>query len=83
MNEQQVLRLFGQYYTDVVNTPNGQDHQNIRNFIKFGWPGVTFNTGLAIISKLQAYDDTESAMATQSVIEESSGWDENSESWIP
>jgi hypothetical protein len=81
MNEQQVLRLFGEYYRDL--TPNGQDHQNIRNFIKFGWPGVTFNTGLAIISKLQAYDDTESAMATQSVIEESSGWDENSESWIP
>lgn len=36
-----------------------------RNFQKFGWAGVTFGTGLAIISKLQAYDDTESALATQ------------------
>ena len=81
MNEQQTLRLFGEYYRDL--TPNGSDHQNIRNFIKYGWPGVTFNSGLAIISKLQAYDDTETALATQATIEGEVGWDPLSDSWIP
>ena len=35
--------LFGRYYReDVLNHPDGEDHANIRNFIKNGWSGVSF-----------------------------------------
>ena len=35
--------LFGHYYReDVVKNPDGSDHQNIRNFLKYGWQGVRF-----------------------------------------
>lgn len=37
------LTLWGQYYRDVVNDPDGDSHQNIRNFMKTGWDG-TFRT---------------------------------------
>ncbi|WP_209331205.1 HopJ type III effector protein [Lunatimonas salinarum] len=37
------LQLFGDYYrTDVLKNPEGKDHQNIRNFIRYGWNGVLF-----------------------------------------
>lgn len=43
LNEQETLILFGDFYRkDVLENPNGEDHQNIRNFIKFGWEGVHF-----------------------------------------
>jgi HopJ type III effector protein len=39
----QTLNLFGDYYRkDVIEHPNGVDHQNIRNFIRHGWEGVQF-----------------------------------------
>jgi hypothetical protein len=81
MSEEDTLRLFGEAYREL--DPSGTDHQNIRNFVKYGWKGVTFSTGLAIASKLQAYDDTDSALATQATIEGETGWDINSDSWIP
>lgn len=35
--------LFGHYYReDVLKHPNGTDHQNIRNFVQYGWQGVSF-----------------------------------------
>jgi hypothetical protein len=40
---EQTLACFGAYYRiDVLQNPEGTDHQNIRNFIKFGWNGITF-----------------------------------------
>jgi hypothetical protein len=45
--------------------------------------GVTFVTGLAIISKLQAFDDTDSAYATQISLEGEGEWDAGSDSWMP
>ena len=43
LNEEQTLNCFGDYYrVDVLQHPNGDDHQNIRNFIKTGWAGVDF-----------------------------------------
>lgn len=43
LTPQQTLNLFGDYYhIDVLNNPNGSDHQNIRNFIKYGWEGIYF-----------------------------------------
>jgi hypothetical protein len=61
----------------------GSDHPNVRRFLQSGWPEVTFPSGLAILSKQQAYDDTDSAFSTQMAIEGAQGWDEGSDSWIP
>ncbi|MCL1066710.1 HopJ type III effector protein [Shewanella olleyana] len=43
LNEQQTLSLFGQHYRDVVATPEGNDHQNIRQFMQNGWEGISFS----------------------------------------
>ncbi len=43
LTPEQTLHLFGDYYRkDVLQNPDATDHQNIRNFIKFGWHGVKF-----------------------------------------
>jgi hypothetical protein len=43
LDQQQTLNLFGDYYRrDVLNNPNGSGHQNIRNFMKYGWEGICF-----------------------------------------
>ena len=43
LNQQQTLNLFGDYYRlDVLNDPQGTGHQNIRNFMKYGWAGICF-----------------------------------------
>jgi hypothetical protein len=81
MDVKATLRLFGEISRDL--TPDGTDHPNIRAFIKNGWSGVTFVTGLAIISKLQAFDDTDSAYATQISLEGEGEWDAGSDSWMP
>jgi hypothetical protein len=51
LNQQQTLNLFGDYYRlDVLNNPDGTGHQNIRNFMKFGWDGIHFD-GVALTAK--------------------------------
>jgi HopJ type III effector protein len=67
MEKETTLKLWGQYYREVLNDPNGTSHQNIRNFMKYGWEGVPFENGIALTRK--AVGDTE--------------WDEFAESWIP
>jgi len=43
LDEQETLSLFGDYYRqDVLHDPNGSDHKNIRNFMRFGWAGISF-----------------------------------------
>jgi len=42
LSEQETLTCFGQYYLDVLNTPNDTDHQNIRQFMQKGWNGIAF-----------------------------------------
>ena len=43
LNKTQTLHCFGRYYrNDVLNHPENTDHSNIRNFIKYGWKGITF-----------------------------------------
>ena len=50
-SEQQTLNCFAQYYRDdVLNDPKGDSHQNIRNFMKFGWDGIKFY-GTALVKK--------------------------------
>lgn len=46
LNELQTLACFGSYYfEDVLQNPAGTDHQNIRNFMEFGWDGIHFEGG--------------------------------------
>ncbi len=41
---EQTLHCFGDYYRkDVLGNPGGTDHQNIRNFMKAGWAGISFS----------------------------------------
>jgi hypothetical protein len=43
LSQAQTLQCFGDYYrVDVLQHPDATDHQNIRNFIRFGWDGVVF-----------------------------------------
>jgi len=45
LSEQQTLACFGRYYfEDVLQNPQGNDHGNIRNFIKTAWQGVEFQS---------------------------------------
>ncbi|CAH0535644.1 hypothetical protein VST7929_03157 [Vibrio stylophorae] len=40
----QTLACFGRFYRqDVLEHPENTDHQNIRNFIKYGWQGIEFH----------------------------------------
>lgn len=51
LSKEQTLSLFGDYYrNDVLGNPQGTDHQNIRNFITFGWDGIRFE-GMALTEK--------------------------------
>lgn len=50
LNKEQTLKCFGNFYADVLNTPDGNDHQNIRNFMNTGWEGISFE-GKALTSK--------------------------------
>lgn len=44
LSKEQTLWLFGEFYReDVLKNPDGTDHQNIRNFMKFGWEGISFD----------------------------------------
>ncbi len=43
LTAEQTLALFGDYYRkDVLENPEGTDHQNIRNFMLKGWEGIRF-----------------------------------------
>ena len=81
LDKDTTLNLFGEVYRDL--SPSGSDHQNIREFIKSGIDGLKFPTGYCIVSKSQAYEDTDSAMETQSVNMGDNEWDADSDSWIP
>jgi len=39
-DQETTLKLWGQYYREVVADPDGDSHQNIRNFMKTGWDGT-------------------------------------------
>lgn len=50
LSEQATLNAFGHFYTiDVLQNPDGEDHQNIRNFMQFGWKGISFKTPALIL----------------------------------
>ena len=44
LNEAQTLACFGAYYrADVLKTPEGDSHPNIRQFQQTGWEGIEFD----------------------------------------
>ena len=44
LTKEHTLACFGTYYRDdVLKNPEGNDHQNIRNFISSGWYGIQFD----------------------------------------
>ncbi|EEZ79607.1 MAG: HopJ type III effector protein [Candidatus Thioglobus sp.] len=44
LTQLETLHCFGQYYQDVLNTPESDSHANIRNFITYGWDGLKFDS---------------------------------------
>lgn len=51
LSKEETLALFGDFYrVDVLQNPEGTDHQNIRNFIQFGWDEISFE-GEALTKK--------------------------------
>ena len=42
LNQKETLHCFGNFYREVLENPNGENHQNIRNFMKTGWAEVEF-----------------------------------------
>jgi len=67
MDKETTLKLWGQFYREVLADPNGTSHANIRNFMKNGWDGVPFENGIALTRKNSGEGD----------------WDAYAESWIP
>jgi HopJ type III effector protein len=42
-SEAETLACFGAFFRDdVLKNPDGNDHQNIRNFMQTGWAGIVF-----------------------------------------
>lgn len=53
LTPEQTLNLFGDYYhVDVLQNPDATDHQNIRNFMKYGWEGISFQNQPLLEKKL-------------------------------
>lgn len=51
LSEQQTLSCFGDYYRDdVLAHPEGDDHANIRAFMRYGWAGIHFDAD-ALVTK--------------------------------
>ncbi|MBL1275619.1 MAG: HopJ type III effector protein [Ectothiorhodospiraceae bacterium] len=52
LSEQQTLCCFGKYYReDVLPHPKGNDHANIRTFMRHGWHGIHFEQSALIQHK--------------------------------
>lgn len=50
LDQAQTLSLFAEHYAAVLATPDAHDHQNIRQFMQNGWPGIQFE-GTALTLK--------------------------------
>ncbi|MGY6275580.1 HopJ type III effector protein [Methylomonas sp. MgM2] len=52
LTQSQTLALFGDYYRkDVLQNPDGDDHQNIRNFLRDGWEGIRFESEALVLKR--------------------------------
>ena len=50
LQKEEVLFCFGEHYKNVLEDVNGTSHQNIRNFMKSGFDGLSFD-GEALVLK--------------------------------
>jgi Tfp pilus assembly protein PilE len=50
LSAENTLLLFAEHYQSVLATPDAADHQNIRQFMTNGWPGIVFE-GEALVAK--------------------------------
>ncbi|MFD2874134.1 HopJ type III effector protein [Mucilaginibacter ximonensis] len=50
LSKDDTLHLFAEHYKAVLDTPEGTDHQNIRQFMAHGWEGIVFE-GRALIAR--------------------------------
>ncbi|WP_299058600.1 HopJ type III effector protein [uncultured Polaribacter sp.] len=44
LTKEETLFCFGEHYKNVLEDKNGTSHQNIRNFMKFGFEGLSFES---------------------------------------
>lgn len=51
---EQALKSFGEHYRDVLATPDGTDHQNIRQFMRHGWAGIQFEQAPLSLKAVEA-----------------------------
>lgn len=42
LSKEDTLLLFAEHYQSVLDSPDAQDHQNIRQFMIHGWDGIKF-----------------------------------------
>ncbi|KKO92573.1 HopJ type III effector protein [Sphingobacterium sp. Ag1] len=42
LSKEDTLRLFAEHYQNVLDNPDGDGHQNIRQFRTNGWDGILF-----------------------------------------
>jgi len=50
LSKEDTLCLFAEHFQSVLANADGADHQNIRQFMIHGWPGITFE-GQALLPK--------------------------------
>ncbi|WP_017260279.1 HopJ type III effector protein [Pedobacter arcticus] len=50
LSKEETLLLFAEHYQSVLNSPEANDHQNIRQFMQNGWDGIQFE-GEALSAK--------------------------------
>jgi hypothetical protein len=49
--KEETLFSFGEYYQSVLEDKNGTSHQNIRNFMKTGFKGLSFKNEALTLKK--------------------------------
>jgi hypothetical protein len=49
--KEETLFCFGEYYQTVLEDKNGTSHQNIRNFMKTGFKGLSFKNKALTLKK--------------------------------
>lgn len=43
LTQEQTLLMFAEHYQNVLDTPSGDNHANIRNFMETGFSGLSFD----------------------------------------
>jgi hypothetical protein len=46
LDKDTTLKLWGEYFKEVLSDPDGDSHPNIRNFMKYGWEGTSLHDDL-------------------------------------